>query len=195
MKKSKWSILKFFGLERLVWNVEWAAGRWNYLDAINLASVEIVRKYARNGTIIELGCGSGALAASIGHQLYKNYKGIDISDVAIKRARSRRLDRCEFEVGAMESAHIGPADLIIIKEALYYLEPDQQITLLRKCLNRVAPDGAVYITVHDAAQFVWLLCRVREAGSVIEERRIQTGINELVHIVIGSGPPTDRLGT
>jgi SAM-dependent methyltransferase len=182
MVKLKWLILKTFGLRRLVWNVEWAAGRWNSLDSANLLSVEIARKYARNGRIIELGCGSGALAASIGDQFYKDYKGIDISDVAIKRARSRRLDRCEFEVGPMESAHIEAADLIIIQEALYYLEPNQQMALLRKCLNGVAPDGAVYITVHDATQFVSLLGRVREAGFVIEERLVK----EFVHIVIAS---------
>jgi SAM-dependent methyltransferase len=186
MIKLKWQFLNCFGLEQLAWNIEWAAGRWNYLDAVKPASIDIVRKYAQNGAIVELGCGSGALAASLGGQFYKSYKGIDISSVAIKRARLRGIDRSEFEVGSMESADIGPANLIIIMEALFYLEPGQQLALLRKCLYEVAPHGVVYITVHDAAQFDSLLGRVREVGSVVEERRTKNAGKEFVHIVIAS---------
>jgi trans-aconitate methyltransferase len=186
MVKLKWRILKMFGLERIAWNLEWAAGRWNYLDAVNPLSVEIVRKYSRNGAIVELGCGSGALAASVGSRFYKSYKGVDISNVAIKRARARRIDRSEFEIGTMESAPIGPADLIIIQEALFYLESKQQIGLLQKCLRYVAPQGKVYITVHDGAQYASLVDRVRQAGSVVEERRVKYGEDEFVHIVIDS---------
>src|SRR5262249_50327478 len=185
-RRLKWRILKMLGCERLVWNIEWAAGRWNYLDAVETTSIDIVRKYSRNGCILELGCGSGALAARIGNQFYTRYKGIDISDVAIKRARLRRLEKAEFEVGSMELAEFPSADLIIIREALYYLEPHQQTKLLEKCVNAVGAHGAIYIRVGDATQFTDVIERVFKAGSVIEELRVKRNSKNAVHVVIGS---------
>jgi trans-aconitate methyltransferase len=171
IKNTKWYLVKFLGLERAVWNLEWAVGRWDYLNEANPTSIEIVRRYARCGRVIELACGDGALAESIGSEYYTSYKGTDISDKAIERAKARLLSRCEFKVCRMEDWKGESADIVVIRDALYYLNADQQINLLKRAVASVAPYGAVYITVHDAVQHAALLRQVRSAGHVLEERQ------------------------
>jgi 2-polyprenyl-3-methyl-5-hydroxy-6-metoxy-1,4-benzoquinol methylase len=169
MNKTKWFLVKLLGLERAVWNLEWAVGRWDYLNEANPTSIEIVRRYARCGRVIELACGDGALAESIGSEYYTSYKGTDISDKAIERAKARLLSRCEFKACRMEDWKGEPADIVVIRDALCYLDANQQINVLKRAVASVAPYGAVYITVFDADPA--LLRQVRSAGHVLEERQ------------------------
>jgi len=184
MRSLKWKVVKMLGLETLVWNAEWASGRWNSLDVINQDSLDIVKKYARNGRIVELGCGSGALIGQVETSCFSHYLGFDISRSAIRRARSRNLKQCEFQVGKMQAAAFETADLIIIQEALYYLEEPEQRALIKSCVERLSPGGVFYVAVHDANQFAPLIASVRQSGSVVEERLRKDISNEFVHIVV-----------
>jgi SAM-dependent methyltransferase len=184
MRKFKWKVVKTLGLETLVWNAEWASGRWDYLDSMKQDSLEIVRKYARNGRIVELGCGSGGLIDQVGVSYFSHYQGFDISRSAVRRARARNLERCEFQVGKMQEAAFGVADLIIVQEALFYLEESEQHALINKCVGRLSPGGAFYVTVHDASQFAPLIAAVRQSGKVMEERFVKADSNEFVHLVV-----------
>jgi 2-polyprenyl-3-methyl-5-hydroxy-6-metoxy-1,4-benzoquinol methylase len=186
MRPLKWKVIKFLRLERAVWNAEWALGRWDVLDAVDPISIELTQKYASKGRIIEFGCGSGALIEKVGALYYESYKGIDISYKAIERANSKHLPNCVFEIRRMQDWRGEPADLIIIREALYYLSATEQKNIIDVSLSSVGTHGAIYVSVHDVAQFGAILGLLRESGSVLEERRASAGSTEAAHIVIGA---------
>src|SRR6266478_9458506 len=86
-------LLQRFGTEnikRRLWNQEYGRGRWNCLDTMADDYVyPHVERYAKNGTILDLGCGPGAVGNELNTAAYSSYTGVDISDAAIKKARGR----------------------------------------------------------------------------------------------------------
>ncbi len=46
----------------------------------------------------------------------------------------------------------GPADAIILSDVLHYLQPDQQESLIQKCMNALRPDGVLLIRDGDRDQ-------------------------------------------
>src|ERR1700674_5764890 len=80
-------LLQRYGTEsmkRALWNSEFMGGRWNCLDDTSGDCVyPYVEKYARNGSILDLGCGSGNTGIELDVTAYQQYVGVDISDAAI----------------------------------------------------------------------------------------------------------------
>ncbi len=50
------------------------------------------------------------------------------------------------DVRALE---IGPANAIILSDVLHYLDPDEQGTLIRKCMSVLKPEGVLLIREGD----------------------------------------------
>jgi SAM-dependent methyltransferase len=104
-----------------------------------------------DGTVIELGCGTGTTAL-LAAELFKAVYAVDVSEAMLARARAkndRNLGNIVFvTAGFLTYAHGGePVDLVITKAALHHL-PDfwKQIALLR--INRMLKrDGLLYL--HD----------------------------------------------
>jgi predicted TPR repeat methyltransferase len=60
-----------------------------------------VERYAKNGSILGLGCGPGAVGNELNAAAYHFYTGVDISDVAIEKTRirtaqNRRTEKNEY---------------------------------------------------------------------------------------------------
>jgi SAM-dependent methyltransferase len=77
--------------------------------------------HARGGSILDLGCGPGAIGEAIDPTTYRHYLGVDISDVAIEKARGKnsRLNNI-YALGDMWTFNPpGTYDLIFFGDSLY----------------------------------------------------------------------------
>lgn len=77
-------------MKRKLWDTEYAAGKWTHCE--NTAGDPIygyIQKYCGNGSILDLGCGSGNTSNELEFTSYQSYTGVDISDVAIQKAAQR----------------------------------------------------------------------------------------------------------
>src|SRR5436190_14728424 len=76
--------------KRDLWNKEFANGRWAGIeDTSGDIIYRFIEKYSAGGSILDLGCGSGNTACELNPACYRAYLGVDISDVALEKARSR----------------------------------------------------------------------------------------------------------
>jgi len=82
-------------------------------------------KFIRDRSVLELGCGEGHLTATA-FQGAASVKAIDISDVAIERAKARGLPYAQFQVGDFMSTPFSGYDVIAAIECLYYLSQEEQ---------------------------------------------------------------------
>lgn len=67
---------------------------WKYLR-INRFPIlyGLVEQFSNKGRMLEVGCGEGILSEGIPDMLKDNYVGIDVSEVAVSRARVRHYDK------------------------------------------------------------------------------------------------------
>jgi len=79
----------------------------------------------RGQTVLELGCGEGHLTQAVFGEA-KSVTGIDISDVAIDRARSRKINNAKFVQSDFLQAPFEGYDVITAIECLYYLSSAEQ---------------------------------------------------------------------
>jgi predicted TPR repeat methyltransferase len=82
-------------------------------------------KFIRGKTVLELGCGEGHITAAIFGDA-RGVTGIDISDVAIGRAKARHLPNARFETADFLRTSFAGYDVITAIECLYYLSPEEQ---------------------------------------------------------------------
>ena len=83
-----------------VWDSEYKAGQWTYSrggpnNEAREPIYEFIEKYGANGSILDLGCGSGMTALEMKNN-FVEYIGVDVSEVAIEKARlalSKEADR------------------------------------------------------------------------------------------------------
>ena len=85
----------------------------------------------RNKSVLELGCGEGHLTQTIFHKA-RSVMAIDISDVAIARAKSLDLRNAGFETGDLLDISFGGYDVIAAIECIPYLSHEEQGTFLAK---------------------------------------------------------------
>jgi trans-aconitate 2-methyltransferase len=95
--------------------------------------------------VIDLGCGTGELTASLAHKLYgSNVIGIDSSAEMLAEARSLARLRLRFEQQAIEEVR-GQWDLVFSHAALQWV--DGHDALIPRLLSLVAPRGQLAVQV------------------------------------------------
>src|SRR5437879_13369395 len=88
-----------------------------------------LKPFIRDKSVLELGCGEGHLT----HAIFSKARpvvGIDISDVAIARAKSLNLPTARFERADFLQASFEGYDVIAAVECLYCLSRQEQWALL-----------------------------------------------------------------
>jgi 2-polyprenyl-3-methyl-5-hydroxy-6-metoxy-1,4-benzoquinol methylase len=91
----------------------------------------------RNKSVLELGCGEGHLTQVIFHEA-RSVTAVDISDVAIARAKSLNLRNARFETADLLQISFRGYDVIAAIECIYYLSRQEQEAFLEKVASEHA---------------------------------------------------------
>lgn len=124
-------LLKRYGpahTKRVLWDKEFSEGHWDFIDDTAGDCVySPLERYAEDGSILDLGCGPGNTANELALSAYETYVGVDISEVALVKARERtnvngRDDKNRFDRGDLLSYVPSKSfDVILLRESLYHV--------------------------------------------------------------------------
>jgi 2-polyprenyl-3-methyl-5-hydroxy-6-metoxy-1,4-benzoquinol methylase len=163
-------------LEAADWDREYERGVLDYYgDLRELARYSVLIGYlrARGGapSVLDVGCGVGLLRERIPAGAVGRFVGTDPSEVAIDRARATHPGD-EFAVTDMPDASLGPFDVVVCNEMLYYAEDLD--ALLARLHDLLAPGG-------------WLLSSiVRHPGDVTLHRALDERFTQRDAVVVQS---------
>jgi SAM-dependent methyltransferase len=148
-------VLQAYGTERIkgyLWDREFARGRWDHLDStVGDVVYAFIEKFADNGSILDLGCGSGSTGREMAANLYSDYTGVDISEVAIDKAKRRteesgRADRNRFFRSDIVSYIPDQQfDVILFRDSLYYFALPNIRPILNRFANYLKPGGVFIV--------------------------------------------------
>lgn len=108
------------------WDYEYKHDRWALLDSVeavsaNMVIVGYVYRLFPEPKVLDVGCGTGALADLLHLVPGASYTGVDLSVEAISLASARDVPNARFVQGAMEEwAPAEPYDAIIFNQTIYY---------------------------------------------------------------------------
>ncbi len=150
------------------WDREYRDGAWKFLESIgSLAGHASILGYCQfldPDTILDVGCGAGALAAKLKILPFRSYLGIDMSREAIAQATAHEDRRTLFAAGTADAfiPH-GRFDVIIFNQCVNYLaDPAGTLARYARFLN---PDGRIIVSLFDTA-------RARAAWPLVEKHLI-----------------------
>lgn len=126
-------------LKQLIWDREFASGKWNFIDdTVGDCVYPYLERYTANGTILDLGCGPGNTANELAFGAYRIYVGVDISEIALNKARKRtvqsgRTDKNRFvQADFLTYVPTQQFDVILFRESMYHVALGQ----VKKTLDR-----------------------------------------------------------
>jgi SAM-dependent methyltransferase len=138
-------------IRRFMWNKEYFGGRWACLDATtNDCVYPYIAKYVNNGSILDLGCGAGNTGNELPSATYREYWGVDISDIAVDKAIQRthengRADKNHYSQGDILSYEPGQRfDVILFRESIYYI-PQSRVKAMLERYSHYLRKGGVFI--------------------------------------------------
>lgn len=102
----------------------------------------------RHGDILDLGCGYGFISHMLAlTSAERNICGIDYDEDKIRVAAAGFLDLpgLRFISSDITTYEFPAMDCIILSDVLHYLNPENQVNLIRKCMSNVSEDGMIII--------------------------------------------------
>lgn len=98
----------------------------------------------RSGKVLDLGCGYGFLSYMLGYlSPDRTITGIDYDEekIAIAANGYSKGDHVSFIHNDVQDFPVDQYNAIILSDVLHYLQPNDQIRLLEKCVENLAPGG------------------------------------------------------
>lgn len=139
-----------------LWNAEFSGGRWDCLDITTGDCVyPYIEKYACHGSILDLGCGSGSTANELTLTSYEEYIGVDISTVALEKARKRTDEACRarknsyFQSDISSFVPIKQFDVILFRDSIYYVPRNRIKTMLERYSTCLKETGVFIVRMWD----------------------------------------------
>jgi len=87
------AVFKSYGpsnVKRLLWDKEYSGDKWGFADnTVGDCVYPHLERYVVNGSILDLGCGTGNTATELAAAAYRLYVGVDISETALSKATRR----------------------------------------------------------------------------------------------------------
>ncbi len=133
------------------WDNQFKVGLWDCLDSLTeqvryTYIAKLIDDFKPNSEILDIGCGNGTLMK---HLSFANYTGMDISDVAISKAKvlvkDLSIQNTNLHVsGIFDFKTDKKFDVIVLSEVIYYFNPHKLILLLSDLLK---DDGVIIITM------------------------------------------------
>jgi SAM-dependent methyltransferase len=131
------------------WNYQYATGKWDQLknEQARLATTALLLiRHLPPGRVLEIGCGEALLQQQINPADYLGWLGVDISDLAIRKAQAFATDRVRYLTADMETFDPGGQfDAIVFTESIYYSASPGR--LLRRYARFLNPGGVFIISI------------------------------------------------
>ena len=119
----------------------------------------MLEAYAADNSILDLGCGSGMTALEMKNN-FKEYVGVDVSEVAVEKARealSRELDRAgKVSFVASDIYEFAPArkfSVILFRESIYYVPLHRIKSMLQRYSTHLLPHGVLIVRLCDRHRY------------------------------------------
>jgi 2-polyprenyl-3-methyl-5-hydroxy-6-metoxy-1,4-benzoquinol methylase len=110
-----------------VWDKEYSDNKWHFAEnSAGDCIYPYLEKYVRNGSILDIGCGSGNTANEM-TPTYQSYVGVDISKEALEKAAKRserngRQDKNRFACSDfLDYVPTSQFDVILFRESMYHV--------------------------------------------------------------------------
>lgn len=135
-------------------------------------------EYRPNPRVLEVGCGEGHFLTSLRPLGPAHYAGIDLSEVAIARARALHAELvarglARFEVAEGRHPELSTSlDVILFPECLEYL--GDPIDLFETYRRSLSPGGIIGVSLWLTLRGVRLWHRIRGSMTILEEALVQT---------------------
>lgn len=139
-------------LKKSLWDQEYSTTKWSFNDNTSDDGVyPFLERWARKGSILDLGCGSGNTSNELAESAYASYLGVDISDAAIAKARKRTLEngrtgKNRFVPG--DFLRYVPArqfDVILFRESMYHVPLGKVKNMLDHYARYLATGGVIIV--------------------------------------------------
>jgi SAM-dependent methyltransferase len=124
------SLAQHFGSRRLkswLWDRDFSRGRYGQHSSEGDLLYPFLENYIEGGCILDLGCGAGNTGSELRADTYAEYIGVDISRVAIVKAKARteqdgRSGKNHYLCADMLT-YVPPHkfNVILFRESIYYL--------------------------------------------------------------------------
>jgi SAM-dependent methyltransferase len=145
------------GLKRILWNKEYSGHKWDFADHTeNDCVYSHLQKHAANGSILDLGCGTGNTANELDTDAYQKYLGVDISEVCLEKARKRsegndRGAKNEFVSGDILLFTTSEKfDVILFRESLYHVPMGKIKSTLNRYGKNLKDHGVFVVRLYTA---------------------------------------------
>jgi SAM-dependent methyltransferase len=142
-------------VKKRLWDRDFSGGKWDFIDnTVGDCIYPHLEKYAQGGDILDLGCGPGNTASELASDAYRNYIGVDISEVALEKALKRtreggRAAKNKF----VRSDFLGYAptqefNVILFRESMYHVPYGQVLAILEKYSKHLKKNGVFIVRLY-----------------------------------------------
>lgn len=150
-------------VKRRIWEREYSGPKWHFRDNTSGDCLyAYLEEHAKNGSILDLGCGLGNTAAEIRDSAYQSYVGVDISEVALEKARSRsrecgREGKNDFvRADFLDFQPSQKFDVILFRESMYFIPVQKMKEILLRYAQFLKEEGVfiagLYVASKETAQ-------------------------------------------
>jgi SAM-dependent methyltransferase len=167
--------------KRLLWDQEFANGQWDYLESTPDDPIYgCLEKYARQGSILDLGCGSGNTGNELEWAKYGSYTGADVSSVAVDKAQARsrqngRAAKNEYVCADIESYEPAKAyDVILFRESIFYIPVRKIRPTLDRYARHLKPGGVFIVRMCDREKYAAIVATIQTHYRVIDQVLLTT---------------------
>jgi SAM-dependent methyltransferase len=171
-------ILQMYGpktLKRSLWDYEFSRGRWDCLEATPGDVVyPYVERYSNHGSILDLGCGSGSTGNELAIHTYGDYIGVDISAVAIEKAKIRSRENHRTEKNSYLQSDIfsyTPTkhfNVILFRESIYYVSRAKIKPMLDRYSSYLETRGVFIVRMIGGSEVGEIVDTISTHFSVVE---------------------------
>jgi SAM-dependent methyltransferase len=180
-------------LKRVIWDLEFRAGRWTCLDRpAGECSHPEVEHYAAGGHVLDLGCGPGSTGNELAPGTYASYTGVDISAVAVHRAQARAREAGREATNAYTQGDVityvpsRTYDVIHFGDSIYYLPLVQIPAVLRRYAAYLTPTGHFIVQLSDqSGRYASMADLISSHLEVVHRSRIANEFGVPVETIVG----------
>jgi SAM-dependent methyltransferase len=145
-------------IKKRLWDEEFSGDKWNFIDnTVGDCVYPYLEKYARNGSILDLGCGPGNTANELAATAYRTYIGVDISEAALAKAARRteasgRTSKNRFAQSDFLSYQPTERfDVVLFRESMYHIPPGKIKPILDKYSSYLTAQGVFIVRMYTSA--------------------------------------------